>query len=571
MYKSFVKSHHLELNNDLELFAKLLQTPCSMEKMIPIAQRICQPPQVMLLSTEQADYVIKYHLNRFPFIKHHYFAPVEPTKKKSLANKKKKKKTVPKTNRPGWTKLLATATLVAASARGVEADSHVAVVRSTDANTQSLPILDHNRAVHHCRVPNIDLPNADDVKNPMVKVKGWWGYEGTELINSVYNCVDPSGLEEIYQMLTYYPIYQMLKYYKDTVKILERDSDNLNALDYIFVKLQSGGTRSIGYSLLDYFLPYLNQEAFANVFNYVAGITETDSSLKKQNDELLDQIISLEKKYKPFLYKRYVQSIHDNDVTMFTRLHGQPVILNEEENPNEWSPLHYAIESWDDTLYARWENRPSRYKMGENMQQILRKLLPWKDTIDQKGWPPLLIAAAQHKYGAIEILLENGAKILDTKNDDGDTALKMIQNNYPMDMMAAEGPIAYNPGVVSPKKLMQNLIDNGANPNVQNDQGISAYMLCQRQHNTLKYIQTSNRKRGTLSKTEKKLLRTSINQLRELLKYYTSSEHELLHNESKLSADAQKKIEEKIDQILQDAPSPTIQLVLAQLNNYSLI
>ncbi len=569
MYKSFVKSHHLELNNDLELFAKLLQTPCSMEKMIPIAQRICQPPQVMLLSTEQADYVIKYHLNRFPFIKHHYFAPVEPTKKKSLENKKKKKKpkkTVPNTNLNGVKAILATAALIAASAGGVEADSHVAV-RSTDANTQSLPILDHNRAVHHCRVPNIDIPNADDVKNPMVKVKGWWGYEGTELINSVYNCVNPSGLEEIYQMLKYYPIYQMLKCYKDTVQILERDSDNLNALDYIFVKLKSWGTRSIGYSLLDYFLPYLNQEAFANVFNYVAGITETDYSLKKQNDELLDQIISLEKKYKPFLYKRYVQSIRDNDVTMFNRLHGQPVILNEEENPNGWSPLHYAIESWDDTLYAHWENRPSRYKMGENMQQILRKLLSWNDTIDQKGWTPLLMAAAQHKYGAIEILLENGAKILDTQNDDGDTALKMIQNNYPMDMMAAEGTIAYNPDVVSPNKLMRNLIDNGANPNVQNDQGISAYMLCQRQHNTLKYIKTSNRKSGTLSETENKLLMTSINQLRNLLKYYTNSKHELLHNESKLSAEAQK----KIDQILRDARDPTIQLVLAQLNNYSLI
>jgi len=59
--------------------------------------------------------------------------------------------------------------------------------------------------------------------------------------------------------------------------------------------------------------------------------------------------------------------------------------------------------------------------------------------------------------------------------------------------------------------------------------------------------------------------------LRNLLKYYTNSKHELLHNESKLSADAQKKIEEKIDQILQDARDPTIQLVLAQLNNYSLI
>ena len=115
MYKSFVKSHHLELNNDLELFANLLQMNTSMETVIPIAQRICKERQGTLLSMEQADYVIKYHLNRLPFIKHHYFASAEPTKSAPTKKEsKKRKKRRPNTSK--WTMLLVTAALAALAA-----------------------------------------------------------------------------------------------------------------------------------------------------------------------------------------------------------------------------------------------------------------------------------------------------------------------------------------------------------------------------------------------------------------------------------------------------------------------
>lgn len=556
MYKSFIKSHHLELNNDLELFANLLQMNTSMEKAIPIAQRICEERQVTLLSIEQADYVIKYHLNRLPFIKHHYFAPVEPRNyPPNNKDKKKRKKRVPNT-KAAKAALVATAAMLAlASTSNVVTGSKV-VVRSDDANTPSLAIQDKNHADHKhemADMPNIDnIPkDSEDIKNPMDKVQGWWGYEANELIYAVYNCNNPSGLDEI---------YKMLRDYKESVNILETDSNNLSALDYLFRKLESEGTRRIGYAILDYFLPYLEnlkQEALVNAFNHVAGITETEPLLKKKNGELFDKMmISMEKKDKAFLYKRYIRSIRENDVTMFNRLQGQTMILNEEENPNEWSPLRYAIESWDNKLYALWKVNPTHHKKGGNMLQIIQKLLPLKNTVDKNKWTPLLIAADRHKYGALEILLENGVNIKDAKNDDGDTALKIIQNNYPEEMVKAESIQAYNPTLISPKKLMEKLISGGANPNLKNNKGISAYMMCKRQLIRQKYIVWKDLKifeeqkngLGALPENEYQKLRLSIYHLKNLIKYY--DEHSAATIDDKSFLEISVKEKQEIDVML---------------------
>lgn len=515
MYKSYVKSNYLELNTDFELFTQLLQTHSSMEKMIPIAQRICKHTQVTHLSTEQAEYMIKKHLNNLPFIKHHYFTHAETRKKKppNVTNKR-----------------LITAAAIATLVGVANATKNTGSGNKIISKEKNVPSCSNNTCIQRKQNTKIndtpsninDTPskktetefknNENDVTernvpdpNAANTESTWFRWDRTNLINVVYKSTRNIGFNKLQK--NYEEIDAMLEKYKNNIDTEKNDNYGKNVLDYTLDKLYYNNEKYIGYTILQKLMPFLKRN---QAIKTLVKIIKMDSD--SQNDEVLNAIFEKDKasvkifnanhndtEYYPFIYDIFIGCISgnirlrdDDRIKMFERIndyfkenYGE---LNDfilkGKNENAWSPLHYAIDNWDEEKYLEYRYNQRYYTDVENMKKIVKKLLPLKDVADKNSWTPLLLGVDRHKYSLVQILLKNDAKIYNADddeitNDDGDSVLKIIQNRFLDDKE--------NKHYEQQLNLIKILIEKGANPNLRNKKGISAYMLCKNQLELMKY------------------------------------------------------------------------------------
>jgi len=531
MYKSYIKSNYLELNTDFELFTQLLQTHCSMEKMIPIAQRICKHNQVTHLSTEQAEYMIKKHLNNLPFIKHHYFTHAESRKKKAQSRKKKRPKKYGTSKKWFTATVLATAAVLATSVgvgnatkntgsgnNIIRKEKNVAScsnntcikikqntkINDTPSNINDTPskkteteIKNNENDVTEINVPD---PNAANTEST------WFRWDRTNLINVVYKSTRDIGFNKLQE--NYEEIDAMLQKYKNNIDTEKNDNYGKNVLDYTLDKLYYNNEKYIGYTILQKLMPFLKRN---QAIKTLVKIIKMDSD--SQNDEVLNAIFEKDKasvkifnanhndtEYYPFIYDIFIGCISgniglgdDDRIKMFERINDYFLekgygelndFILKGKNENAWSPLHYAIDNWDEEKYLESRYNQRYYTDVKNMKKIVKKLLPLKDVADKNSWTPLLLGVDRHKYSLVQILLDNGAKITNASNyeitnDDGDSLLKIIQNRF----LDYKDDKHYEQQL----ELIIELIDKGANPNLKNKKGISAYMLCKNQLELMKY------------------------------------------------------------------------------------
>ena len=559
--------------------------------MIPIAQRICKHTQVTHLSTGQTDYMIKKHLNNLPFIKHHYFTHAE-TRKKNVTSKKlimTSKKLITAAalaalfgvanatkNTGSGNNIIRKEKNVASCSKhcnkNIKQHTNIKIIPSKKTETE---IKNNENDVTEINVPD---PNAANTEST------WFRWDRTNLINVVYKSTRNIGFNKLQE--NYEEIDAMLQKYKNNIETGKNDNYGKNVLDYTLDKLNDNDEKYIGYTILQKLMPFLKRN---QAIKTLEKIIKMDSD--SQNDEVLNAIFEKDKdsvkifnanhndtEKKPFIYDIFIGCISgnirlrdDERIKMFERINDYFLekgygelndFIPKGKNENAWSPLHYAIDNWDEEKYLESIYNQRYYTDVVNMKKIIKKLLPLKDVADKNSWTPLLLGVDRHKYSLVQILLKNDAKITNADNDeitndDGDSLLKIIQNRFLDDKEDKHYKQLLN--------LIRMLIEKGANPNLRNKNGISAYMLCKNQLELMKYkldknynIYVENGYHGALVESEYDYTRALYEeQLPKLIRYYETKIEPIIDEDGKaiIDKDGKKKFvnendENKLKEIL---------------------